>query len=75
MKPENYIIVSFEYNEDIKTLLQQGYVDLAVSFLQEKWGEYIIPAALSLINNQPIPEKIFTDIKLMTRENIDSADS
>lgn len=64
--------IGFDYNPAIYRALLGGYID--ATFIQNPYrmGYVGVSTALQLIQGRKVPKRIFTEISLVTRENIES---
>jgi len=69
--PENWILIAIGCDELGKELVRNGITKGSVATFPEKYGEYIIPAALAHMHGNPVPPDMFTENILITKENID----
>jgi ABC-type sugar transport system substrate-binding protein len=72
--PDQWIVLTFDaYNENVRQGIRSGRIDATSYNFPEKWGSYIVPAAVSLLNIEPIPEYIYVEeSEIVTKENINN---
>ena len=58
------------FTDEVKQYINDGTIDAGIAEFSEKYSEYLIPAALSLINNEPIPQIIYTENEVISKDNI-----
>ncbi len=54
-----------------RRLIREGLVDGAVAHFPETYGEFILPAACSLLLGEPVPPYLYIQNRIVTAENID----
>jgi ABC-type sugar transport system substrate-binding protein len=54
----------------VKQYINDGTIDAGIGTFPERYGEYLIPAALSLMNNEPIPQIIYIENEIISKDNI-----
>jgi len=69
--PEKWICVSVNCEKIGQQMLREGKIDGDVAFFPEKYGNYLVPAAIAHIYNNPIPAYILMDHVVITKENVD----
>ncbi|MCL5072029.1 MAG: hypothetical protein M1308_14225, partial [Actinobacteria bacterium] len=69
--PEDWIIITQGCDAVGQQQIRDGLTDGAVAYFFEKYGEYLIPAAVSLMNGQPVPPFMYVENVLITKDNID----
>ena len=57
-------------DEKGKQLIGEGIIDADIAFFPERYGDYLIPAALANIYGNPVPPYIFMENAVITPENI-----
>ena len=69
---DKWVVLTFDaYNENVPQMIRNGIIDATLYNFPEKWGNYIIPAAISLLNKETIPGYIYINEKeIVTKENI-----
>lgn len=69
---DKWIVLTFDtYNEDVRQRIRNGIIDATLYNFPERWGDYIVPAAVSLLNKEPIPKYIsIIEKEIITKENI-----
>jgi len=69
--PANWLIVSHGLDDRGKELIRSGIIDGGIAYFPERYGKYLIPAALSHIYGNPVPAYIFMENIVITADNID----
>ena len=69
--PEKWLIVSHGVDDLGKELILEGIIDAGIAFFPERYGKYLIPAALSYIYGNAVPPYIFMENKVITADNIE----
>ena len=67
---EDLILVTYGCNALGQNQLRQNLIDAAVAIFPERYGEYVIPAACSLLAQEPVPSYTYVQSRLMTKDNI-----
>lgn len=68
--PDKWLIISHVLDNSGRKLIWDGIIDASVAFFPEKYGKYLVPAALSYIYGNPVPPYIFMENLIMTADNI-----
>ncbi len=68
--PDKWLIISQGLDERGKQLVVEGVIDASIAFFPEKYGDYLIPAALAHIYGNPVPPYIFMENAVITSGNI-----
>jgi ribose transport system substrate-binding protein len=69
--PADWLIVSHGLDDRGKELIRSGIIDGGIAYFPERYGKYLIPAALSHIYGNPVPAYIFMENIVITADNID----
>lgn len=69
--PANWLIVSHGLDDRGKELIRSGIIDGGIAYFPERYGKYLIPAALAHIYGNPVPAYIFMENIVITVDNID----
>jgi len=69
--PEKWFIVTMGCDNAGKQQVRDGLTDGAVAFFPERYGEYLIPAAVSFMNDQLVPPFLYVDNVVINSDNID----
>jgi len=69
--PAKWLIVSHGLDDRGKELVRSGIIDGSIAYFPEKYGKYLIPAALAHIYGNPVPAYIFMENTVINLENID----
>jgi ribose transport system substrate-binding protein len=68
--PDKWLIISHGLDERGKQLIGEGIIDASIAFFPEKYGDYLIPAALAHIYGDHVPPYMFMENVVITPENI-----
>ncbi|MCF7944923.1 MAG: sugar ABC transporter substrate-binding protein [Spirochaetia bacterium] len=68
---DDIILVTLGVDELGQTLIRSEQADAGVAFLPENYGRYCVPAAVAAMLDEPVPENIYIDNKVITKDNID----
>jgi ribose transport system substrate-binding protein len=68
--PDSWILISHGLDQTGKELVRAGIIDAGISFFPDRYGEYLIPAALCHIYGNPVPAYIFIENAAVTAGNI-----
>jgi len=69
--PEKWTIVTMGCDDVGKQQIRDGLTDGSVAFFPEKYGEYLVPAAVSFMNGELVPPFLYVDNVVITPDNID----
>ena len=69
--PASWLIVSHGLDDRGKELIRSGIIDGGIAYFPERYGEYLVPAALAHIYGNPVPAYIFMENIVITADNID----
>jgi ribose transport system substrate-binding protein len=67
---ENYITIGQGVDELGRELIKTGVEDASVAYFPEKYGEFLVPAAVALYLGLPIPSHIFVENVMITKDNV-----
>ncbi len=68
--PDRLVLVSHGCDRIGRAQLREGLVDGSIAYFPERYGRYLLPAALALLESQPLPPYIYVDVQAVTRENL-----
>jgi ribose transport system substrate-binding protein len=68
--PDKWLIISQGLDEKGKRLISEGIIDANIAFFPEKYGDYLIPAALAYIYGNLVPPYLFMENAVITPDNI-----
>jgi len=68
---DNYITIGQGVDELGQELIRSGVEDASVAYFPEKYGEFLVPAAVALYLGLSIPSHIYVENVMMTKDNID----
>lgn len=69
--PEKFIIITQGCDETGQQQLRDGLTDASIAYFPEKYGEYLIPGAVALMQGQPIPAFMYVENQVITKDNVD----
>ncbi len=69
--PEKWLIVTMGCDDVGKQQIRDGLTDGAVAFFPERYGEYLIPAAVALMKGKAVPPFMYVENVVITKDNID----
>jgi ribose transport system substrate-binding protein len=69
--PENWIIITQGADAVGQQQIRDGLTDAAIAYFPEHYGEYLIPGAVALMHNQPVPPFMYVENAVITKDNID----
>jgi len=68
---EKWIALTIGVTSDVvKQYINDGTIDAGIGQFPERYGEYLIPAVLSLTNGEPIPQIIYIENEIISKDNI-----
>jgi len=70
-RPDDLIVITLGVDDLGKLQIRKGLSDAGVAFFPEKYGEYLVPAACTLLEGSPIPSHLYIENAIITKENID----
>ncbi len=73
-KPGQVIVTTVDYNDDTEKLVREGWISAAMVQVPVTMGRWGIRVAILALEKQPIPDKLFTPIFVVTKENADQVD-
>ncbi len=69
--PEKWFIVTMGCDNVGKQQIRDGLTDGAVAFFPERYGEYLVPASLALMNGEVVPPFLYVENVVINEDNID----
>jgi len=69
--PEDVIVITLGCDGLGQSQLRKGISDAAIAFFPEYYGQYLVPAACSMMQGHSVPSDIYVDNAVVTKENID----
>jgi ribose transport system substrate-binding protein len=69
--PANWFIITMGCDDVGKQQIRDGLIDGAVAFFPERYGEYLVPASVALMNGQVVPPFMYVENVIITKDNID----
>lgn len=73
-KPGDMVITTVDYNDDTERFVREGWISAAMAQSPVLMGRWGVRVALAALQQQPIPEKLFTPNFVMTKSNADTVD-
>lgn len=72
IKRENQILIAYDCDPEAQQMIRDGKLDISIPSWPEKYGEYLIPAALALTYGATVPQKMLIEVEdVVTIDNID----
>jgi ribose transport system substrate-binding protein len=68
---DNIIIITLGVDDLGKSQIREGLSDAGIAFFPEHYGEYVIPAALTMLEGKAVPPFIYIENEVITKDNID----
>lgn len=69
--PDKWLVLSQGVDDLGLQLIREGVIDGDSAYFPEKYGEWLVPAALAHIYGDPVPAYMFIDNVIITKDNID----
>jgi len=69
--PASWFIITMGCDDVGKQQIRDGLIDGAVAFFPERYGEYLVPASVALMNGQVVPPFLYVENVIITKDNID----
>jgi len=69
--PDRWLIISHGLDDRGKELVRSGIIDGGIAYFPERYGKYLIPAALAHMYGNPVPASIFMENTVITADNVD----
>ncbi|TFG59990.1 MAG: sugar ABC transporter substrate-binding protein [Spirochaetales bacterium] len=69
--PADVIVITLGVDELGQSQIREGLSDAGIAFFPEKYGEYIVPAVVTMLQGQAVPHWIYVQNEVITKENID----
>ena len=68
---KNVVVITLGVDELGQSQIRDGLSDGGVAFFPEHYGEYVVPAAIAMLQGQPVPPYIFVENVIVNSANID----
>ncbi len=68
---DDIIIITLGVDDLGKSQIREGLSDAGIAFFPESYGEYIIPAVLTMLEGKAVPPFIYIKNEVITQDNID----
>jgi ribose transport system substrate-binding protein len=68
---DDIIIITLGVDDLGKSQIREGLSDAGIAFFPESYGEYVIPAVLTMLEGKAVPPFIYIENEVITTENID----
>ena len=68
---DDIIIITLGVDDLGKSQIREGSSDAGIAFFPEHYGEYVIPAALTMLEGKAVPPFIYIENEVITLDNID----
>jgi len=69
--PEKWFIVTMGCDDVGKQQIRDGLTDGSVAFFPERYGEYLVPAAVALMMGEIVPPFLYVENVVINKDNID----
>ena len=69
--PEKWFIVTMGCDDVGKQQIRDGLTDGSVAFYPERYGEYLVPASVAMMNGQLVPPFLYVENVVINADNID----
>ncbi|MHB1335895.1 MAG: sugar ABC transporter substrate-binding protein [Candidatus Humimicrobiaceae bacterium] len=69
--PEKFIVITQGCDATGQQQLRDGLTDASIAYFPEKYGEYLIPGSVALMQGQPVPAFMYVENQVITKDNID----
>lgn len=69
--PDKWFIITMGCDDVGKQQIRDGLIDGAVAFFPERYGEYLVPATLALMEGYAVPPFMYVENEIITKDNID----
>jgi ribose transport system substrate-binding protein len=73
-KPGQVVITTIDYNDDTERFVREGWISAAMAQTPVTMGRWGIRVALLALAKQPIPDKLFTPMYVVTKDTADKVD-
>jgi ribose transport system substrate-binding protein len=67
---ENIVAIPLGLDSLGQQLLRDGLADVGVAFFPERYGETILPAVLTMLDGQPVPERMYVENAVITKDEL-----
>lgn len=68
---DDTIIIAQGGDELGQSQIRSGLTDATIAYFPEKYGEYVIPAVVAILQGQAVPPYIYIENEVITKANID----
>ena len=68
------MITTVDYNDDTERFVRAGWISAATAQTPVLMGRWGIRVAVAALEKKPIPEKLFTPVYVITKDNADTVD-
>ena len=69
--PEKWFIVTMGCDDVGKQQIRDGLTDGSVAFFPERYGEYLVPASVAMMNGELVPPFLYVENVVINADNID----
>jgi ribose transport system substrate-binding protein len=68
---DDIIIITLGVDDLGKSQIRDGLSDAGIAFFPERYGEYVIPAVVTMLEGKAVPPWIYVENEVITKANID----
>jgi ribose transport system substrate-binding protein len=68
---EDIIIITLGVDELGQSQIREGLSDAGIAFFPERYGEYVVPAVVTMLQGKAVPPWIYVENEVITKDNID----
>jgi len=68
---DKWFIITMGCDDVGKQQIRDGLIDGAVAFYPERYGEYLVPASIALMEGHAVPPFMYVENEIITKDNID----
>jgi len=69
--PDDIIIITLGVDELGQSQIRDGLSDAGIAFFPERYGEYVVPAVVTMLQGKAVPPWIYVENEIITKANID----
>lgn len=71
IKREDIFYAAIGENSSTEKLIRDGIIDMILAQYPEEYGDYVVPAAIAMLENKAVPALIKLPTDMVTKENVD----
>ena len=68
---DDIIIITLGVDDLGKSQIRSGHSDAGIAFFPEHYGEYVVPAVVTILQGEAVPPWIYIENEVITMDNID----